>query len=29
VVVTARDGQGQRQAIEGALVGLGHVVEEK
>jgi len=29
VVVTTRDGQGQRQAIEDALVRLGHVVGEK
>jgi heavy metal translocating P-type ATPase len=29
VLVTTRDGQGQRQAIEEALVRLGHVVEEK
>jgi heavy metal translocating P-type ATPase len=27
--VTTRDGQGQRQAIEEALVRLGHVVEEE
>ena len=29
VVVTTRDGQGQRQAIEDALVRLGHVIGEK
>ncbi len=29
VVVTTRDGQGQRQAIQDALVRLGHVVGEK
>jgi heavy metal translocating P-type ATPase len=29
VVVTTRDGQGQRQAIEAALVRLGHVVGER
>jgi len=29
LIVTTRDGQGQRQAIEEVLVRLGHVVEEK
>jgi len=29
VIVTTRDGHGQRQAIEGALMRVGHVVKEK